>query len=200
MSGPQPPAGFALPDPARPLDVDEICATLPSDIVLRGMFLQGVVDMCAKRGQPLVGFGPYIAFKEYPVATHVRLLAAAGRALYPQDSARRAFQLLGRDAYSTLVDTMIGKVIFGVLGRDIVRITRLVGKAYEVAGRGVTATLLEMSDRHSHVAIDGAFALADNYHVGAFEGVVDVCRRTCTIWTKPTPRGAELFTVWSDPV
>jgi uncharacterized protein (TIGR02265 family) len=194
------PPGFALPDHTSPLDVDELCERLPRTVMIRGMFLQGLVDMCAKRGKPLAGHSGYIAFKEYTVQTHVRLVADAAAALYPELPLRRAFAVLGREAYGVLVDSMIGRVVFGVLGRDIHRITRLVNKAYEVSGHGVTATLLDLGSHHSHVRIDGAVGLVDTYHLGAFEGVVDACRRTCTIWAKVIDGGGELFTVWSEPI
>jgi len=193
-----PPPGFAVPDQTRPIDVDKLCAEMPADAFVRGMYMQGVLTLLERAGKKLDGHGPYIAFKEYHVINHVRLIADAAPALYPKEPLRRAMNLLGRDAYGTLVDSMIGRVIFGVLGRDIVRITKLVGKAYEVSGRGVTATLLEIGSNHSHVRIDGAYGLVDCYHLGAFEGLCDACGRSCVIYTKQTDRGGELFTVWSD--
>jgi uncharacterized protein (TIGR02265 family) len=60
-----------------------------------------------------------VLFKEYPVDEHVRLLAAAADALYPGLPRRHVFVLLGRGAYVMMIETLIGRVIFGVLGRDI---------------------------------------------------------------------------------
>jgi len=190
------PPNFVLPDLESPIDVDALVTRMDAaGVRIRGMFMQGLVDECAKKRLPL-GLGPYILFKDYEVAEHLKLLSAAADALHPGVPRRRAFMLLGRSAYTTMTETMIGKVVFGVLGRDIRRVTRLVGKAYEIGGRGVTAKLIDMGDDWSHVRIEGAIGLVDNYHVGAFEGVLQTCGLTGTVHCKLHDTGGELFTTW----
>jgi uncharacterized protein (TIGR02265 family) len=191
---PSVPAGFKKPDMDSPLDIDALAARMTT-VRIRGMFMQNLVEECTKRGKPL-SMGPYIAFKDYDVKEHLRLLRGAAEVLHPGVPLRRAFRSLGRSAYETMTQTMIGKVVFGVLGRDIVRVTKLVGKAYEIAGTGVSATLIEMGNDWSHVRIDGAIGLVDNYHVGAFEGVLSTCGQTGEVHCKVHDGGGELFTTW----
>jgi uncharacterized protein (TIGR02265 family) len=191
------PAGFVKPDLASPISLEALLREVSNnDVRVRGMFMQGVLELCAKQSKPITGFGPYIAFKDYEVKHHVELLAAAAKVLHPNEPLRSAFRMLGRTAYDTMVETMIGRVIFGVLGRDIVRVTKHVAKAYEIAGRGVTARLLELGPDYSRVAIDGAIGMVDNYHVGAFEGVCAACGQSGEVWAKVNDNGGELFTVW----
>ena len=41
-----PPPGFKLPDDESPLDVDALCKQMPAGAILRGMYMQGIVELC----------------------------------------------------------------------------------------------------------------------------------------------------------
>lgn len=192
------PPGFTVPDFTAPIDIDGLAAAASTVTTSKGMFLQGIVDRCAHNGTT-VPFGPYVSFKDYPTGEHIRLLGAAARVLYPGLPTREGLRRIGQTSYDALTSTFIGKVVFGILGKDIRKITRLMPKAYEIAGRGVTASILEDGDTFSHVVLRGNVALATCYHCGAFEGVLAFCAVSGVVSCKIVSSDeVEMFTTWQD--
>src|SRR5262245_17235810 len=127
------PPGFVPADDHGPLDLDYRIAHVPAHAVVKGMFIRRLVDDAAKHGHTLAVKERLIAFKDYPVPVYLNALVEAARVLHPSEPPRRALRLLGHGVYPQLVDSMIGKVVFGVLGRDIHSILRVASKAYEIA-------------------------------------------------------------------
>jgi uncharacterized protein (TIGR02265 family) len=187
------PAGFVPPELDVAVDLDALIASV-EHVQVRGMFLNAVVDRCRGDG---VDLGPrYVAFKLYPIATHLRLIAEGTRALWPQATLRWGLWSLAQDAFGALLGSLAGRVVFGVLGADVHRVTRVVGKAYEIGGTGVSAHLLDMGDDWSHVRIEGAHGLLCCYHVGAFLGTLAACGLDGEVRVRDEGPSGELFTRW----
>jgi uncharacterized protein (TIGR02265 family) len=187
------PAGFVAPELDTAVELEALIASV-AQVQVRGMFLNGVVDRCRADG---IDLGQrYIAFKLYPIETHLRLIAEGTRALWPQATLRRGLWSLAHDAFGALLDSMAGRVVFGVLGGDVHRVTRLVGKAYEIGGTGVSARLLHMGDDFSHVRIEGAHGLLCCYHAGAFLGTLTACGLDGEVRVRDEGASGELFTRW----
>jgi len=193
------PAGFASPDFSRPLDVEAGVSQLPIGSSIKGMYLQSVVDLCVSTGRPLPPRPVYTAFKDYPLVDHIRLLVEAARLVHPDVPLREGLRRIGRSTYDVMAATLIGRVVFGVLGKDIARVTRLVAKAYEISGRGMTATLVDAGEDWSQVRLEGHTCLVDSYHVGAFEGVLRACDIEGEVRLhEVSPTTTDLFTVWKN--
>ena len=157
------------------MDLSAVVATCKPDSTSKGRFLQGILDEVKKAGAVVEGPSQYIAFKDdYPIAEHVTLIANAARAIYPALPLREGMRRLGWLSFATIRDSLIGRVVFGVLGTDIQAITKLVSKAYEISGKGGQAELIDLYPDASRIRLRG-FVLVDTYHVGAFEGVCDLC-------------------------
>ena len=172
-------------------------AALAPGSAIKGMFAQGICGMLQERGLTPAVRASWIGFKEYPLGEYVDFLLDAGAKLHPDAPPREGLRRLGRTAYDSMASSLAGRVVFGVLGKDIVAITRIVSKAYELAGRGSRATLLAQSPRHSHVRLENV-AFADCYQVGAFEGVLDACGQEGEVRVRQLDAATwELFTTWA---
>jgi uncharacterized protein (TIGR02265 family) len=190
------PPGFAPPDLAAPLDVDAAKAALAPGAAIKGMFAQALCDELKKKGFTPAVRASWVGFKDYPLPEYFDFLVDAAGKIHPNTPVRAALRTMGRSAYATMASSLAGRVVFGVLGRDIQAITRIVSKAYELAGRGSRATLLGASASHSHVRLEDV-AFADCYQVGCFEGVLDACGQQGEVRVKLlSATSAELFTTW----
>jgi uncharacterized protein (TIGR02265 family) len=198
--------GFEVIDWNAPLDLVAARARLPAGgAVIKGMFIDGVLRGCARRGHDLKWPKRFVAFRDYDVAEYLDVCEAAARTLYPTQSTREGLRRVGHMAYPDLVDSLIGRVIFGVLGKDVKSISKLVSKAYEIAGKPGRAALLELHDDASVVRLDDIHTYLDTLQVGAFEGVLQACGLDGEVRIKwHSPSSCEFWTCWwpagqSDP-
>ena len=189
------PPGFHPPDFSRPVVVADVVAACVDGAVVKGMFMQSVVDELKRASRPVPLATDVIAFKDYPIAVYIELIIAGAAALYPDVPAREGIRRLGRVTWDALRESLIGKVVFGVLGNDIQAITRLLPKAYSIAGKGTHVELIAVHPDASHVRLAGV-ALIDSYHLGAFEGVCMACGYQCDVHVRVDGAATELFTRW----
>lgn len=189
------PPGFRPPDFSRPVTVADAVAACVDGAVVKGMFMQSVVDELKRAGKPVPLATDVIAFKDYPIAAYVELIMAGAAALYPDVPPREGIRRLGRVTWAALRESLIGKVVFGVLGNDMQAITRLVPKAYSIAGRGTVVEVIAIHPDASIVRLSGV-ALIDCYHLGAFEGVCAACGYQCDVHVRVDGAATELFTRW----
>jgi uncharacterized protein (TIGR02265 family) len=198
MAQPSTREGFAVIDWKAPLDLAASRAALPAGgAVIKGMFIDGVLRGCARRGHDLKWPKKFVAFKEYDVRDYLDVCEAAAGALFAKHSMREGLRRVGHMAYPDLVDSLIGRVIFGVLGRDVRSISKLVSKAYEIAGKPGRATLLELHDDATVVRLEDIHTYIDTLQVGAFEGVLQACALDGEVRIKRlSPSSAEFWTCW----
>lgn len=190
------PPGFVRPNLLAPIDLDAIKRALPKDGAIKGMFAQGLVDKMKGLGLAPAVRSSWVGFKDYPLDEYLDFLLDAAAKIHPGTPPREAVRRLGHDAYLTLAKSLAGRVVFGVLGKDIHAISRIVPKAYQIAGKVSRATMIELGESSSLVRLEDV-TLVDCYQVGAFEGVLDVCGMEGEVYVKLlSPCSAELFTTW----
>ena len=196
MTHAQVPDGFTAFSFTQDIDLDAVRRTISAGSVVKGMFLGSVVEAVTAAGKTLPRADRFLAFKDYPSETQLDLLVDAARALHPDVPLREGIRRIGAGAYPALVSSMIGKVIFGVLGTDITKITKLVHKAYEISGKPARATLIDLSANHSLVRLDQTL-LPDCYQVGIFEGVFRLCGKVGEVYGRAlTDESWELYSRW----
>lgn len=160
------------------------------------MQLQALVDECKKQGVA-ISTRKYTSFREYPGEELLDLLVATAEGVWPGVPIREALRRVGRLAYPTLYNSLVGKVIFGALARDVKRIWGVVSKGYELSGSTGTATLLEVTDEEAIVRLDGMYSFIDSWHVGIFEGAIEVYDADSEIYVKMnTPMSADFQVRW----
>jgi uncharacterized protein (TIGR02265 family) len=195
---PSVPHGFVLSNDAAPLDPVPQLRDVPDGHGVRGWLFNTVIDMAEARGVALRPSRGYIDFKYYPVRDWMELMVEATRQCYPQLPLRAGLRALGRLAYPRFVTSMIGRVTFGILGNDIARIMATAPKAYEVSFTHSRVSVLDSGMQSVHVRFEHTHAFLDSYHVGAFEGAMDACKRVGEIHVKiDSLSQGELFVRWA---
>jgi uncharacterized protein (TIGR02265 family) len=190
------PKGFGPPDDETPLTDDP--TSIPAGATVKGFFFQRAIEELDKRGKTYDGPRRYTVFKDYPLGDYRELLLTAATQLYPSMKPRGALRRLGRLAYPTLAQTMIGRVIFGVLGNDLSSVMKAAAKGYKVSIHPGSATVIDVGDRHAHVRLEEIHVFVDCYQVGVFEGAIEACGRRGEVAVGPARDASsiELFCAW----
>jgi uncharacterized protein (TIGR02265 family) len=191
------PPGFIAPDDTAPLDVDAIIAATPEDVGLRGMYYQSYLDELKRRGLPVDPKHRYLAFKLYPLRDWQRFMVDSAGRLHPELSLRGGLRRLGLSAYPTFASSMVGRVIFGVLGKDIERIMRIAPKGYEQSLSSCKVDIVEATATHARVHLRGVHSFLESYQLGVFEGALVVCERQGDVHHRPiAPGESEIYCRW----
>ncbi len=167
--------GFVTPRFDTDLDTGAYLERVPPDAYCKGMFFHDVlaqvrrVDPDAARG---LARRRYIPFKDYPLREHMEITEAAVRLLYPGVPTREGMRRLGWLAYPAFVESMIGRVVFGVLGKDLDRIFQVGPKSFEVSLTRGQAVAERLGDRHWRYDFTDVFGYLDAYYVGVVEGPI----------------------------
>ena len=167
-------AGFSPPDWNAPLDVETYLREAPRGGAIKGMFFADQVEMARKAGKPLPGRKRYFAFKDYPIKEYMELLLETAELVHPGVPIREALRRLGRPAYPTLADTMIGRAIFALAGDSFHRILAVASKAYAVSVKPGKVDLVSSGDNWARMELRTIWAFPDCYQVGVFEGGMEV--------------------------
>jgi uncharacterized protein (TIGR02265 family) len=162
---------FVVPDWDAPLNVDASLRAVPDGATVKGMFLQRLLDDAAAKGVAPAGRGPYRAFKDYPLRELLEIEVELAPRLFPAVALREGLRRLGWTAYPTLVSSLIGRIIFGVLGDDLPAIFRTAMKGYKVSISVGSASVIEVGSNHAVIRLQEMYNFADSYQVGVFEGV-----------------------------
>lgn len=166
---------FVKPRFDEDLDTRMYLERVPSNAYCKGMFFHDVlravrnVDPEAADG---LGRRRYVPFKDYPLREHMELTSKAVRRLYPGVPTREAMRRLGWLAYPAFVHSMVGRIVFGVLGQDLDKIFEVGPKSFEVSLTRGRATSERLGERHWRYDFADIFGFLDTYYVGVIEGPI----------------------------
>lgn len=163
---------FVEPPWEAPLDVGLYLEGMPTDATMSGLFLASVVKAAqrAKISLPSARES-YIAFRKYPLREHCQLLVEASAALFPKHVMREGLRRLGRGAPQTLVESMVGRVVFGSTEGPIDRI-RAMAKSYPLHMSPGSLEIVEEGEGRVILAVRDIHHFLDSHNVGVFEGVL----------------------------
>ena len=168
---------YGVPDMQAPLDVAAYMAHCPEHAVARGMFFGDIVDALKRRGLRPSTSKRYVAFSNYPQREFIEFAARSVELLHPDLPLREGLRRVGHLAYPTFRDTMIGRVMFGVLGDDIEAVMKIVPKGYDAALNVVQAKTLAVGRGYALFRFENLHTLFDSYQVGVMEGAILACGR-----------------------
>lgn len=188
---------FAVPDFSAPFDARAYHDACPPEATIKGMFVNDLLEHVAKGGGRAITDKRYVAFKDYPMREYLELAPRACEVAYPGVPPREALRRIGRSAYPTLASTMIGKVIFGVLGKDLEAVMKVAARGYAVAQSAGRADVIEVRPGRAMVKLTNIFTYVDAFQVGVFEGAILACDREGEVRVKVESIGtATMLATW----
>lgn len=160
---------YVTPDWRAPLDVEAFLAAVPEGITVKGMFYTRLMDELERFGFKR-GPEKYSAYRDYPMEGMLALELDAAKKLYPEEPIRNALRKLGWIAYASFAESMVGRMVFGVLDNNPAAIVRVAGKGYKYSMSRGRAETIESSDSHAIIRIVDVWNFSDCYQVGVIEG------------------------------
>jgi uncharacterized protein (TIGR02265 family) len=180
--------GFAPFDFSLPLDLEALLHKIPPGAGQRGMFLQGFLDEAKKQGKPLPGERHYTSFKEYSSLEGYRLCGEVAAHLYPDVSLREGFRRLGHTVYPSLLGSMVGRALFGIIGKKTSTLMGLIPKGYSVSTQEVKAELIEVTQQYALLKFTSFEDFDPSLDIGIVEGVALFCEKTPRCLVKRSSR------------
>lgn len=164
-------------------DVADALRRAPADATIKGMFINGLIDMAAS--QPLAHpDGLAIddrtlrrrpTFKDEPLRDFMRLAVAVARNGWPGRPLRDGLKAVGAQTYRTFLESLTGRVVFGVLGKNIVGLIGATTKAYGLTQSHGRAVVVDASDDHCVLEYRELHQFLDSLEVGVVEEAVRSC-------------------------
>jgi uncharacterized protein (TIGR02265 family) len=170
---------FVRPSFQGDLDHESYLARVPDDALCKGMFFQDILDAARKvspdAAEQLLAELPrrrYVAFRDYPLREQMVLSAHAVKVLFPGVPSREGMRRLGWMAFPTFMDSMVGRVLFGVLGRDLDRMFEVGPKAFALSLTRGRAKCTRLAHGHWRYEMTDFFDYLDVYYIGVLEGPI----------------------------
>lgn len=165
---------FESIDWRAPLDADAVLEGVPPGVTVKGMFIARLVRDAERAGVSLEGTGTYRSFKDYPLRELMDIELAIAREMFAEIPLREALRRLGRTAFPTLMESLIGRVIFAPAGRDLGRVIRLASKGYKVSISDANVSVVDIGEPHGVIVrLSRLYNFAGSFQVGVFEGAVE---------------------------
>jgi uncharacterized protein (TIGR02265 family) len=170
---------FHVPNFAGELDPAPYLALVPDDERCKGVFFHGVIDATKKLAPTRVDAlfsgmqeRRFLPFREYRLREHMLMTMNAVHILHPRIPTREAMRRLGWLAFQSLSDSMVGRVVFGVLGRDPERVLSMGPRAVSVSLRKGRLTAHRLGRSHFRLVFEQIYGYLDTYYVGVVEGAL----------------------------
>lgn len=166
---------FRRPVWSAPLDPAPYLARAPKRATAKGMFfgmVQQELGRVGKLGAVAEAAETYRSFKDYPYLDLLKLEVAACPQLYPGLTLRESMRKLGTRVFPMFLNQMIGRVIFGVVGKDPQQLLKLAARGYAVAASVGTATAIDVGETCGTLRLRNVCNFPSSFHVGVLEGTL----------------------------
>jgi uncharacterized protein (TIGR02265 family) len=184
-SGRGPPtAALRLRDPdfSAPVDVDAHLRLLPPDATCKGIFFMDLIRLGATVIPPPELFHRaglserrYVAFRDYSLAENLRLTLAVARAVYPTLPVGEGLRRIGWTALDTVSTSLVGKTLFGGLGRDLAALLLTAPRAYKLFVHCGEVTVEKTAPGTFRFHARDFPGLLETYQIGVIEGALHYC-------------------------
>jgi uncharacterized protein (TIGR02265 family) len=187
---------FIQPDFNEPLDVAPLLRVCTEEHRIKGLFFDAA-QKSARRLGLLAPMGRYTAFKEYPSAEYVRVVAGWVSAPGLNEPPRKLLRMMGRDAFDAFRSTVVGKVILAAAGDGLADLLGAAGRAYAISiSPGTLVPRVEAG--RAELELRNIPTFADSFHVGVFEGVLAAYRTPGTVrLRRHSPVNVDLLIEWA---
>ena len=165
------PSSFATPDLTRAFDVEAYLALVPHGATVKGMFWNDLQRVAAGAGINFTGH--YATFNDYPLVDYMRSVARLARIVSPSAPILEGIRLIGKRAFVTLSQSLTGRVLFAIAGRDLLATLALASDAYRRCLSPGEAQLREMGAGRAVVELRSVWNFPQAYQVGVFEKAIE---------------------------
>ncbi|MFV8753684.1 DUF2378 family protein [Nannocystaceae bacterium ST9] len=177
------PLEFAAPRLDHSIDVDAILARLPAHAATKGLAISAALDRLRARPDlaewtdervwARVGAGHPrpAALQAVPWSTYLRVSVFVARLLDPECTCR-GLREIGRAVPSAFGETLVGRMLFGTLGRNFARVLLMAPNAWRICDNfgAVEAEPLSARQVRFHF-VDYPTEIVETAYVGTLEGV-----------------------------
>lgn len=153
-------------------ELEQLIHQTPASATVKGMFLSSFLDSLDRGGFARPTDARFVSFKDYPLRQFMQLMLAAIGTAWPTMPPRAGLRRLGQSAYPTLADSVVGRVLFSVAGRNFGTALQLTEKAYKLSLNPGVARLAELTEKTAVLEMRDIWNFADSYQVGVMEGAM----------------------------
>jgi len=180
MDGTRKTGGFHAPRFGEPVDLEAHVALLPATASCRGLFFLDSINRLEARARtmPDRSGAPsrrYQAFGDYAYADYLRLQHKTAKTLFPNEPVGEGLRRLGQGAYDALLASHVGRIVFGVFGKNFGLIAKMGAKGWGVSLNFGTVGLEELGTRHVRYRFRDMPAFLETLQVGVVEGAMRAC-------------------------
>jgi uncharacterized protein (TIGR02265 family) len=161
-------ADFAEVDLLGAIDTEARIAATPLAATTKGMFCEQLARSARKVG--VACEARYVPFRDYPLRGFMQLLSDYARVRYPRIPSREAFRRVGWEAFSTLMNSVAGRVIFAFARGDVQGALRMAPEGYKHSLSHCSVSLRFSSSRQVVLAMRDVWNFPECYQVGVIEG------------------------------
>jgi uncharacterized protein (TIGR02265 family) len=171
------PPPFVRPNFDHELDSKPYLDRVPEGTCCKGMFFNDIINNVRRMSPGAEKLLPgasrrYVPFRDYPLREHMGLTAAAVPLLFPRMLSREGMRRLGWLSYPTFAESMVGRVVFGILGNDLEQIFSVGPRAFPISVNRGRATAERLGSNHFRYVFRDFFGYLDTYYVGVIEGPI----------------------------
>ncbi len=141
-------------------------------MTVKGFYLSALIRELASHGHHLTTRTSFRDFGDYPLELARELLDECAQRLYPHERKGEGLRRIGWIIYPTLLNTMVGRVIFGSLGDDLHAVLRAAGRGFEVSISRGRYELVSAGPNHAHVRMRDFPLYPETFLLGIFEGAL----------------------------
>ena len=188
---------FIAPRFTDALDVEGMKRLVPANATCKGLVAESALDALRAARLPLPPV-KFVAFRDYPLIDVMDLFVAAAITLSPGVPLRTALRTLGNGLFPKFTNSLLGRVMYGVFGGNVMAILRLANKSFEqTQNTGKLST--HVLDRTSvRLGFSTTYTFLDSYHVGVVEGTLKACGVDGEVLVKMTsPTDGDMLVRWT---
>lgn len=153
-------------------DADRLIRLVPDYATMTGHFLSAVAGVAEGRGIRLLSARQrYTPFSAYPLREHCELLLETSRKVFPELSLRESLRKLGRGAPQVLLQSVVGRVVFGSVDGPL-EVLRAMATSYMVHMQPGKVEVLPIDATTAVVQASEIHNFLDSHNIGVFEGAL----------------------------
>jgi uncharacterized protein (TIGR02265 family) len=171
---------YLAPPWDAPLDIEAYILAIPEGALIKGMYPGAIAAEGRRRNIVLPhAADKYLPFYEYPLRDHMRLVAEATNAFWPELPKRQGLRKLGRAAVVAFLQTTFGKAVLGGLtspetvARALLTLVRAYGTSLSKPTPKVE--VIELSESSCVLKVRDAWLFLDSHQIGIIEGYCSAC-------------------------